>query len=59
VLKPVHDSMFKILKGIPSDATFNQLDGVKKFMSKPHEFIASYDLKSATDLIPQQLYLKV
>jgi len=58
-LRPLQDSMFDILKLVPSDATFNQLGKVEEFSSKHHDFIASYDLKSATDLIPQSLYTSV
>jgi hypothetical protein len=58
-MKPVHESLFDILKTFPGDATFDQLGKVKAFQDKGYKFIASYDLKSATDLIPQQLYLAV
>lgn len=59
VMKPIHNSMFRVLKEIPSDATFNQLERVKEFSSRRHSFIASYDLKSATDMIPQSIYTLV
>lgn len=59
VCKPIHNSMFDILRTHPSDATFDQLGAVQSFMKREHYFIASYDLKSATDLIPQQLYVEV
>jgi len=59
VCRPIQESMFSVLRTIPSDATFDQLKSVQDFMSRPHSYIASYDLKSATDLIPQQLYTKV
>jgi hypothetical protein len=57
VMKPIHQSMFSILKDHPSDATFDQLGKVHAFMSKGHSYIASFDLKAATDLIPQPLYV--
>jgi len=59
VMKLFHQAMFDKLKYHPSDATFDQLGKVEQFMHKPHDYIASYDLKSATDMIPQQLYVHV
>jgi hypothetical protein len=58
-MKPIHDSLFDILRVLPGDATFDQLGKVKAFQEKGYTYIASFDLKAATDLIPQQLYLAV
>jgi hypothetical protein len=58
-MKPIHTAMFKILRDLPMDATFDQLTAVENFCKVPHTYIASFDLKSATDLIPQQLYIDV
>lgn len=55
-LKPVHDWMFKVLTLLPQDATFDQEGKVEDFAKRGYEFIYSYDLKSATDLIPLALY---
>jgi hypothetical protein len=59
-LSPVHDHLFKILRILSkNDATFDQ-DGVTESYFKrefsPHW---SFDLKSATDLIPIALYREV
>lgn len=59
MLKPLHESLFKVLSRHPCDATFDQLGKVEEFSRRDYSFIASYDLKSATDLIPIQLYEKV
>lgn len=59
ILKPLHESIFKLLKTFPSDATFDQLGKVKTFQARGYTYIASFDLKAATDLIPQQLYVEV
>jgi len=56
VLKPLHDWMFKVLTLLPQDATFNQEGRVADFASRGYREIWSYDLKSATDLIPLALY---
>lgn len=56
-LKPVHDFLFKILRQLrANDATFDQDGVVDAYFGKelfPHW---SFDLKSATDLIPLALY---
>jgi len=55
-LYPLHEYLFSILRLIPTDATFDQEGAVKAFSEKGYTNIYSYDLKSATDLIPWQLY---
>jgi len=56
-LRPVHARLFDLLRGLRyNDATFDQDGVVKAYRDrglKPHW---SYDLKSATDLIPLALY---
>jgi len=56
VLKPLHDWMFNVLTHLPQDATFDQEGKVQDFASRGYREIWSYDLKSATDLIPLALY---
>jgi hypothetical protein len=60
-LIPMHEWLFTTLrKGFgDTDATFDQEGAVRRFASQGHKELYSYDLKSATDLIPQQLYLVV
>nr|QDH87116.1 MAG: RNA-dependent RNA polymerase [Mitovirus sp.] len=58
-LRPVHQHLFGILRGISTDATFDQSGTVETYYKmgfKPHW---SFDLKSATDLIPMALYIEV
>lgn len=55
-LHPVHKYLFELLGRIPTDATFDQEGAVQSFAAKGYKDIYSYDLKSATDLIPWQLY---
>jgi hypothetical protein len=55
-LRPLHDVFFKILKALPSDATFDQQEGVNSFAKEGHKEIFSYDLTAATDTIPWVLY---
>jgi len=56
VLKPLHDWMFDVLRALPQDATFDQEGKVKEFSTRGYTEVYSYDLKSATDLIPLALY---
>jgi hypothetical protein len=58
-MKPVHNFLFKILRSIKTDATFDQTGRVDEYFKRglfPHW---SFDLKSATDLIPLALYIEV
>jgi hypothetical protein len=55
-LKPIHDWLFRLLASLPTDCTFNQEKGVKTFRPKSDAHVSSFDLKSATELIPQALY---
>jgi hypothetical protein len=58
-MKPVHNFLFKILRSIKNDATFDQTGRVDEYFKRglfPHW---SFDLKSATDLIPLALYIEV
>lgn len=58
-LKPVHDYLFSILKRIPQDATFAQDKRVEAYYQQGLSPHWSFDLKSATDLIPLALYKEV
>jgi len=57
ILRPFHRVLFKILRAHPCDATFDQLGKVKEFQQRNYRYFASIDLKSATDLIPIELYI--
>jgi hypothetical protein len=59
LMSPVHDWMMKILSYLPTDGTFNQEESLRTFASRMKitgNKIDSIDLKSATDLIPIELY---
>lgn len=58
-LKPLHEYIFSLLRKNPNDATFGQQEAVDRFAAQGHQEIFSYDLKSATDLIPALLYREV
>jgi len=55
-LKPLHVWMMQVLSCLPSDATFDQEGSVRRAAAQQHFEAHSYDLKSATDLIPTFLY---
>lgn len=54
LLRPLHRFLFRILKNIPQDATFDQDRGVLRGVDiiKKTGFAASYDLSAATDRLP-------
>jgi len=57
ILKPLHDTLFKLFRFIPNDSTHNQDNGFKRAQAKAVEFNCSYcyDLSAATDRLPIQL----
>jgi len=55
-LTPIHDFLFKILRKVPCDATFDQQGAVSSFAEKGLKNLYSYDLSQATDTIPWTLY---
>jgi len=55
VMKPLHDWIFKRLRGISTDGTFDQTAPVERLIARfraPRQFVASYDLSAATDRLP-------
>jgi hypothetical protein len=56
-LRPLHLFLFRILRRIPQDMTFNQ--GRFKDNHKDHKIFYSLDLTSATDRFPIELIRKV
>lgn len=50
VLRPLHDYLFRVLRKIPQDCTFNQGSFTQKTQS--WEYYYSYDLTAATDRFP-------
>jgi len=63
ILQPLHTYLFKILKLIPSDATFDQTGRLTEFVRRCNQeekkSFFCYDLKSATDIIPLPLYIEL
>lgn len=56
LLRPLHKDLFRFLRSISSDATFNQGDTLAKFVASLKERnitkVYSFDLTAATDRIP-------
>lgn len=56
LLHPLHDWLFKILRAIPQDGTFDQMSPILRLQSKyaqnPKGLWSSIDLSSATDRLP-------
>lgn len=51
LLRPFHDWCMSVLRRLPSDGTFDQLKPIKRVIGL--DFVASFDLKSATDRWPR------
>jgi hypothetical protein len=59
-LKPLHNGIFRILKKIPQDATFNQDEAVRRIAREVGTgYCASFDLSAATDRLPAYLQAKI
>jgi hypothetical protein len=61
VMKPIHDAIFTILRGIPMDGTFNQTSPVDRLSSidPKGRWFYSIDLSAATDRLPVRLQVPV
>lgn len=58
-LKPLHNSIFRFLKNLQTDGTFNQMAPIKALIDKgPGDFF-SLDLSAATDRLPIDLQERV
>lgn len=55
-MKPVHEHLFRILRRLSTDATFDQSGRVEEYWKKGFAPHWSFDLKAATDTIPLGLY---
>lgn len=56
-LKPLHDYLYRVLKKIPQDCTFDQAGFWNKI--KDSEYYASIDLTAATDRFPIKTIARV
>jgi hypothetical protein len=59
IFKPLHLFIFRILKTLPTDCTFDQEAGVKRISDIGGEELRSYDLSSATDRLPLSVQIPV
>lgn len=60
VLKPLHLWLFEICRHFPQDSTFDQEGALYKFVQRTDMCkYFSYDLSSATDLIPTNIYRSI
>jgi hypothetical protein len=61
VMKPIHECIFTILRGIPMDGTFDQTKPVERLRSLPPKgrWFHSIDLSAATDRLPLLLQIPV
>lgn len=62
LLKPLHDGIFHILKGIPQDGTFDQLAPLERLIAYVRASgtkVFSFDLSAATDRLPVAFQIEV
>lgn len=61
VLRPLHQSLFDLLKRVPNDGTFDQDASVKRSISKSlvSGCAYSFDLSSATDRLPISIQIPI
>jgi hypothetical protein len=54
ILAPLHEALFKILKGLPNDGTFDQdaAFGRARVKAAQYGVVYGYDLSAATDRLP-------
>jgi hypothetical protein len=60
-LRPLHDSLFAVLRVIPTDATFDQEAGIRRAQDKAMKAQKAYsfDLSAATDRLPVLLSMYI
>lgn len=53
-LKPLHDAIFRVLRTLPTDGTFNQTAPLLRLceINRINQSLFSYDLSAATDRLP-------
>jgi hypothetical protein len=56
-LKPLHDAIFRVLKTLPQDGTFDQSKPINRLLAtvEASQKLYGFDLSAATDRIPVQL----
>lgn len=61
ILKPLHDALFKVLRQLPNDGTFDQNSSFERAVIKAHTSgcCFGYDLSSATDRLPLSLQVSI
>lgn len=61
LFKPLHDSLFSYLRGLPNDGTFDQEAAFKRCLDKSitYRSVYSVDLSSATDRLPIDLQVGI
>jgi hypothetical protein len=54
-LHPLHLGIFRFLRDVPNDGTFDQLKPIKNQFSNQMDYLHSFDLTAATDRLPVDL----
>jgi len=63
ILQPLHAAIFKTLRKIEQDGTFDQAGPLRRLVDRlavrDNKFVVSYDLSAATDRLPIKLQVQV
>lgn len=59
IFKPLHSFLFKLLRHIPMDGTFNQIKPLLALLKSNPKSLYSFDLSSATDRLPITLQVDI
>lgn len=59
LLAPLHDYLFRVLRTIPMDGTFDQLKPLRSLTARGLKEFYSFDLSAATDRLPIDLQVQV
>lgn len=59
LLRPLHDAIYRLLKSLVTDGTYDQLAPIRRLYERDHSELYSFDLTAATDRMPVDLQIQV
>lgn len=59
IFHPLHEFIFKLLREIPMDGTFDQIKPIKRLLGRNPKALYSFDLSSATDRLSISIQEKI
>lgn len=58
-MRPLHDSIFRVLRSFPTDGTMDQMKPVHRLLELGHTRFWCYDLSAATDRLPVSIQERI